>query len=355
MTTLYRRLGRLGAGSAAAAALSVVVASVALVFSAPASAQISSCADPVTSAPTGPATVSVATTTSFGKVIVIGSGAYTGCSLYLLTSDQLHALTGSHFACSDDLNAIGAPCDTVLWPALLTDGAPIAGAGVNPKLLGTVTRTDLPGLPAVQQVTYAGQPLYRFVFDENPGETSGANLFDPVTSPTGIWYLVEPRRGLPAPGTAQMQLETAPVGGSGTDETVLAVSMDHGFDLLPDGSFPVYTLRPDHGHGKGHGHGWGPGHGHGCQMLCAQYWPPVLTSGQPAAGPGVDQHALGTLRRPDGSQQVTYKGRPLYLFADDAYFSLSALNLGDPYGFARIDGAGADTIWGVFDTIPSSS
>ena len=109
---------------------------------------------------------------------------------------------GRPFACSDNANPLGAPCDTVLWPALLTDGAPIAGPGVNPTLLGTVTRTDLPGLRPVQQVTYAGQPLYRFFFDEEPGETEGANLFDPVTSPTGIWYLVEPSRGQPATGQA---------------------------------------------------------------------------------------------------------------------------------------------------------
>ena len=165
----------------------------------------SSCADPVTSAPTGPATVKAAST-AFGKVLVIGSGAYAGCSLYLLTSDRLRALTtgAEPYACSDNSNPIGKPCDSVLWPALLTNGSPIAGPGVNPTLLGTVTRADLPGMPAVQQVTYAGQPLYRFFLDEVPGETEGANLFDPVTSPTGIWYLVEPQRGRPAPGRAQL-------------------------------------------------------------------------------------------------------------------------------------------------------
>jgi predicted lipoprotein with Yx(FWY)xxD motif len=290
----------------------------------------------VTSAPTGPATVSTAST-SFGKVLVVGSGDHAGCSLYLLTSDQLHGLTGSHFACSDGPNAIGQPCDTVLWPALLTNGAPIAGPGVNPKLLGTVTRTDLPGLSSVQQVTYAGSPLYRFFLDETVGETDGADLFDPVTSPTGIWYLVAPDRGLPAPGTAQLQLETAPVASTGSDRTVLAVSMDHGFELLPDGSFPVYTSSPGHGPTSR------------CEALCNQYWPPVLTSGRPEAGTGVDEHALGTMMRPDGTQQVTYKGRPLYLFADDAHIPTL------PYGTAAINGAGADTLWGVFDTIPPLS
>ena len=169
-------------------------------------------------------------------------------------------------------------------------------------------------------------------------------MFDPVTSPTGIWYLVEPTHGRPAPGTAHLQLETAPVGRTTTNQTVLAVTMDHGFDFLPDGSFPVYTSSPGHGQGKGDSNH----DGHACRAFCAQYWPPVLTSGPPAAGAGVDRRALGTITRPDGTQQVAYKGRPLYLFADDAYIPTLPYN----GGRASIDGAGANTLWGVFNTIP---
>ena len=236
------------------------------------------------------------------------------------------------------------PCDTVLWPALLTNGAPVAGPGVDPKLLGTVPRTDLPGLPAVQQVTYAGMPLYRFNRDEVPGETEGANVFDPLASPTGIWYLVEPTRGNPAPGGADIQLETAPVQGTGQNETVLAATMDQDFEPLPNATFPVYAMgRHERDHAQ-------LGRWNGCFGLCAQFWPPVLTSTWPAAGTGVDQDALGTIRRPDGTKQVTYKGRPLYLFADDAYLPKLPYN----GGTASINGAGAATQWGAFNTIPQS-
>jgi predicted lipoprotein with Yx(FWY)xxD motif len=344
MMTLYRRLGRPVSGRAAAAALTLGLVAVALQFSSPASAQSSSCADPVTSAPTGPATVS-ATSTPYGRVLVVGSGAYAGCSLYLLTSDQLHALSGADFACSDNANVLGKPCDTVLWPALLTKGAPLAGPGVNPDLLGTVTRTDLPGISAAQQVTYAGQPLYRFFLDEVPGETEGANLDDPVTSPPGIWYLVDPGRGTPATGQAQLQLETAPVGGTGPDETVLAASMNDDFSVFPNASFPVYTASTDRGHEQGDVRSHENGREKVCHGLCAVYWPPVLTSERPEAGPGVDQHALGIVVRPDGTHQVTYNGQPLYLFNNDAYI------LGIT-GTQSINGAGADTPWGVFNTIP---
>jgi predicted lipoprotein with Yx(FWY)xxD motif len=322
------------------AALTLGLGAVALGFSATARAESSSCADSVTSVPNGPATVSATTKAPFGKVLVVGSGTYEGCSLYLLTSDQLHSLTGgaTAYGCSDNANALGAPCDTVLWPALLTDGAPIAGAGINPTLLGTVTRTDITGLPAVQQVTYAGQPLYRFIFDEDSGEVEGANLFDPVTSPPGTWYLVDPSRGLPATGTAELNLETAPLNGTGPDATVLAATMNNDFSLFPDASFPVYTLSSDSRHTSA------------CQGQCAAaHWPPVLTDGRPQAGPGVDRHALGIIVRPDGTHQVTYDGKPLYQFFGDAYIAgIPAYN----NGAATINGAGLVTPFGVFNTIP---
>jgi len=346
MTTMFHRLGRLVAGHAAAASLTLGLIAVALMFSSSASAQSSPCSDDVTSAPTDPATVSAASTTSYGRVLVVGSGDYAGCSLYLLTSDQLHALNGAPFACSDNANALKSPCDSDLWPALLTKGAPIAGPGVNPRLLGTVTRTDfdfLTGGSSVKQVTYAGYPLYRFFKDQAAGDTQGANLDDPVTSPPGVWYLVNPRRATPATGPAHLQLETAPVGGTGPAATVLAATMNNDFSAFPDASFPVYTLSRERGDLRRHK--WG--HESACQGLCAVYWPPLVTSDRPVAGPGVDQHALGFIVRPDGSHQVTYNGRPLHLFYNDTY-------IGPPVGVGTqgIYGAGAHTPWGVFNTIP---
>jgi predicted lipoprotein with Yx(FWY)xxD motif len=50
---------------------------------------------------------------------------------------------------------------------------------------------------------------------------------------------------------------------------------------------------------------------------CVQYWPPVLTTGAPQAGPGVTATLLGTTARADGTTQVTYAGHPLYRFIND--------------------------------------
>jgi predicted lipoprotein with Yx(FWY)xxD motif len=54
-----------------------------------------------------------------------------------------------------------------------------------------------------------------------------------------------------------------------------------------------------------------------CYDKCASAWPPLLTSGTPQAGSGVDASKFGTTTRTDGTTQVTYNGWPLYYFAKD--------------------------------------
>jgi predicted lipoprotein with Yx(FWY)xxD motif len=55
-----------------------------------------------------------------------------------------------------------------------------------------------------------------------------------------------------------------------------------------------------------------------CYGDCARAWPPVLTRGRAVAGKGVRSRLLGTVRRRGGGRQVTYRGRPLYYYVDDA-------------------------------------
>ena len=51
-----------------------------------------------------------------------------------------------------------------------------------------------------------------------------------------------------------------------------------------------------------------------CSGACTKAWPPLLTTGRPAAvaGSGVNAKLLGTMRRSGGGLQVTYNGHPLY-------------------------------------------
>ncbi len=51
---------------------------------------------------------------------------------------------------------------------------------------------------------------------------------------------------------------------------------------------------------------------------CAEAWPALVTSGKPAAGPGVQSSMLSWTRLPNGSKQATYGGHPLYLYAGDS-------------------------------------
>jgi predicted lipoprotein with Yx(FWY)xxD motif len=54
-----------------------------------------------------------------------------------------------------------------------------------------------------------------------------------------------------------------------------------------------------------------------CYGACADAWPPVLTTGPPQGSGAIREQLLGTTRRKDGSQQVTYDGHPLYFYAHE--------------------------------------
>jgi predicted lipoprotein with Yx(FWY)xxD motif len=61
---------------------------------------------------------------------------------------------------------------------------------------------------------------------------------------------------------------------------------------------------------------------------CLMAWPPVTTSGNPIAGPGVKKSLLGTIKLKHGVEQVTYNGYPLYTyFADTRPAETNFINL----------------------------
>jgi predicted lipoprotein with Yx(FWY)xxD motif len=65
------------------------------------------------------------------------------------------------------------------------------------------------------------------------------------------------------------------------------------------------------------------GQGSSCTGACASVWPPV--TGTPQAGGAAMSADLGTIKRSDGTTQVTYRGHPLYLYVKDK-------DDGDAYG-----------------------
>jgi predicted lipoprotein with Yx(FWY)xxD motif len=70
-----------------------------------------------------------------------------------------------------------------VWPPVTTSGKAIAGHGVSSRLIGTITLRK-----GVEQVTYAGHPLYTYIADPGPGQTSYIN----VSEFGGRWPAVNP-------------------------------------------------------------------------------------------------------------------------------------------------------------------
>jgi predicted lipoprotein with Yx(FWY)xxD motif len=54
-----------------------------------------------------------------------------------------------------------------------------------------------------------------------------------------------------------------------------------------------------------------------CSGACAKAWPPYVVRAGLRAGTGVKASLLATVRRANGSRQVTYAGRPLYFYVGD--------------------------------------
>jgi predicted lipoprotein with Yx(FWY)xxD motif len=57
---------------------------------------------------------------------------------------------------------------TGIWPLVSTSGTPTLGPGVKRSLVGTIK------VAGTRQLTYAGHPLYTYIGDAGPGDTSYA-------------------------------------------------------------------------------------------------------------------------------------------------------------------------------------
>jgi predicted lipoprotein with Yx(FWY)xxD motif len=108
-----------------------------------------------------PGTTVTLHSTSLGKVLATSKGV----TLYLYTPDGKN-----HSNCTGSCSQY--------WPPLMTKGKPVAGMGVNKKLLGTAKRGSK------LQVTYNGHPLYTYSGDSAAGQTNGEGS-------SGVWFVVK--------------------------------------------------------------------------------------------------------------------------------------------------------------------
>jgi len=293
----------LGAATALAAALGVILIGAS-----------------ATAAPAAKGTAIMTVSGPFGPMLIVGSGKEFGYTVYMLTSDQsgsfgcttqvLKLGKGGGIACTGKPNSQNAE-----WPAVTTVGAPVAGPGVDASLLGTVTR---PGIGV--QVTYAGHPLY--LFDQAPGQITGVGFVEPGLPPWhGAWYLLSPS-GAPLtwPGLLdEVTIKGSPVVGA-LISTIAGVKSD-----------PVYSYS-----------------GGSCTGVCAVFWPPVLTDGTPGVENPLVEGKVGTVRRADGTLQVTYDGKPLYYYSRETA-TKSVANDGE--AFIGGDDSGIKVGGGTFNLV----
>jgi predicted lipoprotein with Yx(FWY)xxD motif len=249
----------------------------------------------------------------YGPMLVAGSGPSPGTALYMITSDYGSALgctTAKQEVAGSPYECTGPETGKSEWPAYTTNGTPQAGPGVKQSLLGEIAR---PGIG--EQVTYDGHPLY--LFDQIPGLPTGEAWDEPgLPADHGTWYLVSPSGN---PMGWEGMLTTATVKG----RAVLAELMLDGGGWVP---FPVYSYSG----------------GTACTGACAIQFNPVYAIGSPGLAPGLPSGHAGLVTRPDGTEQRTWYGKALYLYANETIQpSGSGLILGGNGNGVRVPGEGS--------------
>jgi predicted lipoprotein with Yx(FWY)xxD motif len=137
--------------------------------------------------------------------------------------------------------------------------------------LGTTERDD-----GTIQVTYQGMPLYYWIDDEAPGDTTGQGVND-------VWFVVLPYS----------------VGVSNNEEL--------GDFLVDANGMTLYLFTNDDANVSN------------CYDECALNWPPLLVQAGEAPVPGFGVTGeFSVIERSDETLQVTYNGMPLYYWIEDA-------------------------------------
>ena len=134
----------------------------------------------------------------------------------------------------------------------------------------------------VKQATYKGWPLYFFGADAAPGDIKGDGV-------KGVWFLVKVPFVKPA---QDVQIHTITAGDVFTDVKGLSLYVHKGDTA--SATAPVST----------------------CTAGCLTTWP-VFYVDKPRLPPSLNAADFGSFDRGGGVKQATYKGWPLYSFAND--------------------------------------
>ncbi|MFI9449568.1 hypothetical protein [Amycolatopsis sp. NPDC052450] len=183
------------------------------------------------------------------------------------------------------------------WPPVLAEGE-VQIEGVDQALVGELTRAD-----GRKQVTVGGWALYRYAKDAKAGEAKGQGV-------GSTWYAANVKGG--KAGQAAKEAEAAPAdkkaeqNADGATKLVASNVDGIGPAIVDQEGFTLYMFTKDKKNKQPT-----------CNGDCAKAWPPVLAEGDVQLE-GIDQKLLGTVKRADGTTQVTVGGWAVYRYAKDA-------------------------------------
>ncbi|RSM41893.1 hypothetical protein DMA12_23405 [Amycolatopsis balhimycina DSM 5908] len=171
------------------------------------------------------------------------------------------------------------------WPPMLATGD-VQVQGVDKSLVGKVTRTD-----GTEQITVGGWALYRYAKDTKAGDATGQGV-------GGAWYAANAKGGKSGQAAATgSEAGAVKLSASNIDGLGAAVVDQNGMTLY---LFTKDTKKK----------------ASACNGDCAKTWPPVLSKGKVELQ-GIDSKLLGSIKRQDGTEQVTLGGWPIYNFSKD--------------------------------------
>ncbi|GGS81014.1 SCO0930 family lipoprotein [Streptomyces toxytricini] len=192
------------------------------------------------------------------------------------------------------------------WPPVPAGDA-TASAGIEAGLLGSVTRSD-----GTKQLTLAGWPVYRYAKDTRAGEANGEGV-------GGTWHALAPdgkkavdkKKGGGQAGTG---MGMGMGGGSDSggysknpDKELSVASNEKLGKILVDGQWrTLYRFDKDSA--------WPMKVT--CVGACAETWKPAAPVDKSKAS-GIRPELIGTVKRPDGSEQLTIDCWPVYTFTGD--------------------------------------
>ena len=215
--------------------------------------------------PTEAGRLSVWQSAELGPVVTDGAGF----TLYRFDDDRASPPAST---CTGDCAAA--------WPPVPADGAS-AGQGIDPALLGSVTRPD-----GTKQLTVAGRPMYRYTRDTEPRQANGHKV-------GGTWFATAPD------GKRAGRTEKLPALSTVTDPKL--------GEIVRDGQGrPLYRFTKDTA--------W-PMKSN-CLGDCLKLWKPAAPVDVQNLK-GIKPKLISTYTRPDGSKQLSLNCWPLYWYTGD--------------------------------------